>query len=633
MDKPDLSSVPLFSGLSREALGRLEAWLETRVAEPGEAIAVVGDPAGYLFVLSRGWVRLTDAAGHELARLGPGSSVGEADALVSGAYSMGVVAVTHVEALALPAAAIGDLIRSTPNALPALESALGFRPSVAVSGFAQWLAKVDGLEGASDDELLRLAGQLEAVDFEPRQDLSRRPEFGFLVIEDGEVRVSEASGAVSYRNGPSLLLDVDALEDSEPSVQVRATTATSAWYLPRERYTSLKREGFALLERLLAPATPDQAEEVASAGETSEYAELEAEEKAAGSPTAEEEPTVRFSEPAEPEMASVDTGEVAALEPAAPLGRASKVGASKGWFASLSTGAKVRLVLAGVLVLWVLAAAIGALWHVAVAGASAPVRDLSRFRQAAAALTPQALALDFEATPPFVPTPTQPPTNTPMPTSTPLPTATPTATSVPPTATPLPTETPVIPTETPLPPTATAVPAEAAPASQPAPVPTDTPAPPPPAPAPALAAYDVHGQPIAVEALQAKYGFQIRRADVPSGGQVYRLVAIREVSGPASITVKADPGLQIAFSWAGAPQQTTTQFDWTDRFEVGTTNAAGETGFGMGHGSYIRDLSAGGPHGVWVRAGVPSDALFGLGMLGGTPHDHVEPTFALVTAP
>lgn len=61
-----------------------------------------------------------------------------------------------------------------------------------------------------------------------------------------------------------------------------------------------------------------------------------------------------------------------------------------------------------------------------------------------------------------------------------------------------------------------------------------------------------------------------------------------------------------------------------DRGVYGPTNLNGDIGFGLGPGSYYFPPS-GGPHVMWV-AGSPS-CLAGLGMLGGTEHQHLDSTW------
>ncbi|MHB0878035.1 MAG: cyclic nucleotide-binding domain-containing protein, partial [Anaerolineae bacterium] len=89
MDRLDLRDIPLFSGFSAEAVGFLEGRLKEIALEPGQALATVGANATSIFFIGQGWVRLLDASGKELARSGPGSVIGEADALSSQRYGGG----------------------------------------------------------------------------------------------------------------------------------------------------------------------------------------------------------------------------------------------------------------------------------------------------------------------------------------------------------------------------------------------------------------------------------------------------------------------------------------------------------------------------------------------------------------
>ena len=60
---------------------------------------------------------------------------------------------------------------------------------------------------------------------------------------------------------------------------------------------------------------------------------------------------------------------------------------------------------------------------------------------------------------------------------------------------------------------------------------------------------------------------------------------------------------------------------WETRAIHQFTDSNGYTGFGLGTGSYIKDVAEGGPHTIWVLSpSLSSDGLTGVGMLGGTNH-------------
>jgi len=216
-------------------------------------------------------------------------------------------------------------------------------------------------------------------------------------------------------------------------------------------------------------------------------------------------------------------------------------------------------------------------------------------------------------TPTETPTPTATPTSTPTATPTETPTTTPTETPVPtltPTSTPSTAPTPTgtsIPTATSTPtltPTSTPTATET-----PTPIPTSTPVP--------VRVYDQYGNERDLNWVWERYGSWIEGASPPPGGSAYRIVELRERTGPSSLdayVIDANgarvPGVRVR-CW------------WTDGEDVQVTNAEGRVGFGMG-------VYGGGYQIEVAMEGVPSDIAWNLGMLGGTEHTHLDTYFRLV---
>ena len=145
------------------------------------------------------------------------------------------------------------------------------------------------------------------------------------------------------------------------------------------------------------------------------------------------------------------------------------------------------------------------------------------------------------------------------------------------------------------------------------------------------------------EYARSKYGVAFRRAEVAPGEKVYRLVELWEKSGPASLITQVlnEDGspmanVDVAFYWPDAPDPPDPPtevyaHDWYGKFVHGPTNVNGDVGPGMGRGAY-HGRGEGGPHAVWVRdPNIPSDICEKLGMLAGTPHDHLDQKFQLMT--
>lgn len=132
------------------------------------------------------------------------------------------------------------------------------------------------------------------------------------------------------------------------------------------------------------------------------------------------------------------------------------------------------------------------------------------------------------------------------------------------------------------------------------------------------------------EWVKGKYNLpEINRA--PKDKDHWEVVALHENCRDSSMTVSIVPGyvvpevdmVPIAFNWR----------DEKDRVQrvVQTTDANGQTGFGMGGGAYYQPPKQG-PHWVYVQTAHPTDIVTGLGMLGKRDHWHLEPTFQFVKA-
>lgn len=130
--------------------------------------------------------------------------------------------------------------------------------------------------------------------------------------------------------------------------------------------------------------------------------------------------------------------------------------------------------------------------------------------------------------------------------------------------------------------------------------------------------------------LRQKYG-NVQFLDAGSGAK-FRLARVDETEGPATLKARVlnedglpQPYQPVANNWPdnSLPDLRNAGLKtlWRDRAIYQPTDGAGFTGFGLGTGSYIRDLAEGGPHTVWVLSpSLPSDGISGMGMLGGTNH-------------
>jgi hypothetical protein len=141
--------------------------------------------------------------------------------------------------------------------------------------------------------------------------------------------------------------------------------------------------------------------------------------------------------------------------------------------------------------------------------------------------------------------------------------------------------------------------------------------------APTVKVYDMNGLPRDLDWANSKYGGWIDQAQ-PSGGACFRIVELRERSGPSNIDV-------WVLDESGSPiPNMMLRFDWPGEEITQVTNAEGKVGFALGMGSYIYDARVGGPHTIRVVCEYPSDVAMNWGHLAGTPHDHLDITYQLV---
>lgn len=123
-------------------------------------------------------------------------------------------------------------------------------------------------------------------------------------------------------------------------------------------------------------------------------------------------------------------------------------------------------------------------------------------------------------------------------------------------------------------------------------------------------------------------------AGVPEASSTLVVLA-RAEGGPAN-------GVRVAFYWPDAPADPEAgpmggvlpQMR-PGRAVSGVTEGGGATGFGMGGGAfYWPSQGQIGPHAAWIHGtGTRSDLILGLGMVGGTNHDHFDVEFTRIDAP
>lgn len=597
-----LETIPLFADLPPDVLKGIGQRLVLQHYPQRELIFSEGDAGDALYIIEIGEVKLASestAGEATVAWLEAGDAFGEMALLTGKTRSVKARAMADTNLWVLYKGDYDDLMVEHPAISTALGKVLSERLTV---GFRETrpratptrLREIPLLADLSDDELEDVAGRLEAVQRSPGEVIVSRGEVGerMYFVESGQVQVRgrTADGRTALAElGPGELVGQMALLTDRPyAATARALTDVQLWSLEKGDFDELT-----LKYPRFVGAISRALSEPLEAGAVAE------------------------APPAKRDR--VAPGVKAARKLAKPPWTTDVVETLQGalvWLASRSAGVKIRLAVVGFLLIWLCGISFPA---TVISSVPLEKNDLMAvFQTPLPVETPSAGSAPQE-----VETPS--PTETPMPTETPLPTPTevgslensvtlalmPTDTPTPEPSTP--TRTPVPPTPTPVPPTATPAGAAAntmgvAGAAR-----------------PDVKVLDADGRVRDLAWAQHYYGAWIEFAQ-PAAGICYRIVELREQSGPSNIDIwvrdeNGDPvpNVVVNVDWPGTEWKKPTDYE-------------GKVGFGMGPGSYIYDREVGGPHTIRLECEHPSDVGMNFGMLAGTPHDHLNIVFQLVRA-
>jgi CRP-like cAMP-binding protein len=110
----ELREIPLFEGVSDAGCERLTASAAVIDAEPGQVLALPGDPGSGMFVVLDGTVSVEVRGGFH-AELGPGNFFGEVALLVPSGRVARVRAATEARCLSIPRDAAITLLENEPS--------------------------------------------------------------------------------------------------------------------------------------------------------------------------------------------------------------------------------------------------------------------------------------------------------------------------------------------------------------------------------------------------------------------------------------------------------------------------------------------------------------------------------------
>ncbi len=607
MAEERLETIALFSDLPPDVLSKVGQRLVLQHYPQGELVFSEGDPGDSLYIIEIGEVKLAaevPAGESTVAWLEAGESFGEMALLTGKTRSVKAQAMTDTNLWVLYKSDYDELMVEHPAISVALGKVLSERLT---AGFQETrpratptrMRELPLLSELSEAELEDVTRRLKPVELAAGDVLFSQGDAGdrMYFIESGRVEVrtvtAEGRGMVGEVGAGLIVGETALLTGKARPATARASSDAQLWGLEKDDFDELSHK-YPRFVLAISRALSDR---------------LEAAVVSEGPPP----------KPSKVVRARPAVKPVKRKEPGRPRTTESLSQSLRGsamWLVSRSSGVKIRLAVAGFLILWLCG-----ITFPATVISSVPLErdDLMAVFQSP---TPTETAVIEEA-------PVQP-VDTPVPTDTPTPTEE---------TGPLPGEAggaegavilAVVPTETPTSEPPTSTPTQVPPTPRPAvPTPTATPeavanvmgagkaAP------PTVRVFDMNGQPQDLDWANQKYGAWIEFAQ-PSGGACFRIVELRERSGPANIDVwlKDESGNPMPGM--------TLRFDWPGEEVLQMTNTEGKVGFALGMGSYIYDPHVGGPHTIRVICEYPSDVARNWGHLAGTPHDHLDIVYQLV---
>ncbi len=127
-----LAVLPLFSGCSKRELRHLAGLAGHHQLDVGQHVLEAGQPSRAAYVIVAGRVAVVRDE-QTITELGPGQVVGELGLLLRGDHSATVTAITPVEIIALPRAALKEAVDEVPGLAWHLLEAVAERLSVDAS--------------------------------------------------------------------------------------------------------------------------------------------------------------------------------------------------------------------------------------------------------------------------------------------------------------------------------------------------------------------------------------------------------------------------------------------------------------------------------------------------------------------
>ena len=283
MDINLIKYAPLFAGLDDQEQSVLASGFVSGQLNDGEALFNAGEQSEALFLLNRGFVKLTTDSGMNLATLGQGSVLGEASSFRNSIQDVSAIASTEIEYWRLSDQKLRDIVLQNPSIGIKLGKNFGSMLAQMEDYLVVRLSDTEELGELPRHTLQAIAARLEGKEFQQGQPLIQGGDMaqGLYLLESGSVSMQDSSNANSPETaGPGSILGALALLTDKPQIQdVVASQDGMAWVLSASDFQALNTEHRALRRSLgrkvkarLAPV--DQQKAMERLGEMPIFAEL-----------------------------------------------------------------------------------------------------------------------------------------------------------------------------------------------------------------------------------------------------------------------------------------------------------------------------------------------------------------------
>ncbi len=190
--------VPLFHGFTEQEYGLIQSGFVAGQCPVNGTLFKVGEQSDALYLIERGFVRLTTGTGQNLATLGQGSVLGDASLFQNAPYDLTAIAASELEYYKLPDRKLRELVLQNPAIGLKLSQNFGSLVAQMEDYLVQRLSRTPELNSLPHHTLQAIAQHLETRAIRANDVLYRVGEIpaGLYIVENGSFELRPETGSV-----------------------------------------------------------------------------------------------------------------------------------------------------------------------------------------------------------------------------------------------------------------------------------------------------------------------------------------------------------------------------------------------------------------------------------------------------